>query len=206
MVDAYPLAWPDGWPRTPDHLRPIGRGQFMRGSWNGGISTRRAWTLAEARDELLAELKRLKADSIVVSSNFRPGRDGVLVEGKRRPDDQGVAVYFRRNREAYVMAYDEWKDAESNFRSLALSIDALRQLERHGGGTMLKRAFGGFVALPAPKQPHEILGVSADSGEAAVRAAWRSAVADAHPDRGGSEARTAELNAARDDMLKRLRS
>jgi DnaJ-domain-containing protein 1 len=87
-------------------------------------------------------------------------------------------------------------------RSLTLALEALRQLERHGGGVMLERAYQGFAALPAPPKPHEILGVAADASADEVRKAWRAKISGAHPDNGGTGA--AELNAARDDMLKRL--
>ena len=201
-ADAYPLVWPDGWPRTPDWKRPSGRQNFMRGS----SGEKYAWTFAEARDELLKTLRGWKASQIVLSSNFPVARDGLMVEGRRRPPDQSVAIYFQRGGQSYVMAFDGWADVESNLRSLALAIDAMRQLERHGGPALAGRAFQGFVALPAPKPPHEILGVSRDASEPEVRAAWRRQLAEHHPDRGGSESRAAELNAARDAMLKRLAS
>ncbi len=87
-------------------------------------------------------------------------------------------------------------------RSITLALEAMRALERHGGGVMMEKAFAGFVALPAPKKPHEILGVPVDATVEEIRTAWKFLVSGAHPDRGGSEAWTAELNAARDDMLR----
>jgi len=47
-----------------------------------------------------------------------------------------------------------------------------------------------------------ILGVGAKADADAIRAAHRRKVADAHPDRGGSEALTREVNAARDLLLR----
>jgi DnaJ homolog subfamily C member 19 len=47
-----------------------------------------------------------------------------------------------------------------------------------------------------------VLGVGAAAGEDAIRAAHRRKVAEAHPDRGGSEALTREVNAARDLLLR----
>jgi len=35
-TDAYPLVWPEGWPRTPDHQRQDGGARFRKGDWNGG--------------------------------------------------------------------------------------------------------------------------------------------------------------------------
>lgn len=202
MTDAYPMAWPEGWPRTPLERRPVGRSNFMRGDWRTG--RKRPWSLAEARDELLDELRRFKASQVVISSDFPLNRDGSLSGNARKPVDQGIAIYFLRGKTPYVMAMDEWADAESNLRSLALSIEALRQLQRHGGGKMLERAFSGFVALPAPKKPHEILGVERSASKVEINRAWRDRIATAHPDQGGTQAAAAEINAARDAMLKSL--
>jgi hypothetical protein len=41
-----------------------------------------------------------------------------------------------------------------------MSIEGLRQMERHGGAVMLERAFDGFAALPPPKDCWAILGIS----------------------------------------------
>ena len=51
-----------------------------------------------------------------------------------------------------------------------------------------------------------ILGVAIDAGEAEIRRAFRAKMARAHPDRGGGHAEAARLTAARDRLLRRLRS
>ena len=66
---------------------------------------------------------------------------------------------------------------------------------------MMERAYEGFAALPAPKRPHEVLGITPGASAAEINAAWKARIADAHPDKGGSEAAAAEVNAARDAML-----
>lgn len=202
MTDAFPLAWPDGWPRTPKDQQKDGDTAFKRQVDNGRWRSAQPWTFAAARDALLEELWR-HTNSVVFSCNFEH-RKGVPVEARRRPEDQGVAVYFQRRGKPYVLACDRYKDAEGNMRSLALALEAMRQLERHGGGVMMEKAFEGFIALPAPPKPHEILGVSPDADEATVRKAWRAKIADNHPDQSGTHGAAAEINAARDDMLRRL--
>ena len=87
-------------------------------------------------------------------------------------------------------------------RSLGLAIEAMRQLERHGGGTMMERAFSGFAALPPPRSCWDILGVPVGSSRAVIEKAFRERAPAAHPDRGGSNADMAELNAARDRALR----
>lgn len=196
MTVAYPLSWPEGWPRTPAAERKNGWTAFKRSS-NGRYGSSQAWTFAAARDALLEEVWKHKPTSVTLSTNFQPGKNGPQ-EGRRRPEDEAVAVYFQRKGKPYVMACDRYGDAEGNMRSLALALEAMRQLERHGGGTMMERAYEGFAALPAPKSWWEILGVTQAASVAEIEAAYRFKARAAHPDSGGSTAAMAELNAARD--------
>lgn len=46
-----------------------------------------------------------------------------------------------------------------------------------------------------------VLGVSADATEADIRAAWKRAMARAHPDQGGTVGLATRVNAARDRLL-----
>lgn len=199
MTEAYPLAWPEGWPRTPANERQNGWVKFKRQVDNGRYRSGKPWSFAAARDALLEEIGRQGAMTCVISSNFTLDRRFLAVEGKRRPEDEGVAIYFQRNGRPIVMACDRFHDAEGNMRSLALALEALRQLERHGGGVMLERAYEGFAALPAPKRWWEVLGVAADANPQQIQAAYRERARKAHPDTGGSHAEMAELNAALDE-------
>ncbi|WP_313011864.1 molecular chaperone DnaJ [Brevundimonas sp.] len=47
-----------------------------------------------------------------------------------------------------------------------------------------------------------VLGVPAGADEAEIRAAWKRAMARAHPDQGGTEGLATRVNAARDRLLK----
>lgn len=145
MTTAYPLAWPDGWPRTRAEDRKAGSSVFTRSHAAGG-----PWTFAEARDRLNDELWKHTSHPPVLSTNFDVGRNGPMEGRGRRPDDEGVAIYFDRDGKPFVMACDRFHDAEGNMRSLTLALEALRQLERHGGGVMMERAYQGFSALPPP--------------------------------------------------------
>jgi hypothetical protein len=198
MSEAYPLAWPEGWPRTPDAEKKDGRFVFKRQVDNGRYRSGQAWTFAAARDALLEEIGRHGAMTCVVSTNFALDRRFLAVEGKRRPADEGVAIYFQRKGRPIAMACDRFHDAEGNMRSLTLALEAMRQLERHGGGTMMERAYEGFAALPAPKRWWEVLGVSPDCTPQDIQAAYRALARKAHPDAGGTHAAMAELNSALD--------
>jgi curved DNA-binding protein CbpA len=68
---------------------------------------------------------------------------------------------------------------------------------------MVEQAFAGFTALPAPKNPNEVLGVRSGASRAEIEAAYREKAKRAHPDAGGSEAAMAELNSARDQLRER---
>lgn len=206
-VSAFPLQWPDGWPRTPDDKRIDGRSQFRRPTYG-------EWTFADARDDLLAELARLGAKGRVLSTNWELRRDGLPLASARKPDDQGVAVYFMFKGKQLAMARDQYRKAEHNMRSLALAISGLRQLERHGGSFMMERAFEGFAALPAPgarRSWRDVLGIPADlvlTGKTAmIDAIYRERAKTRHPDApGGSHDAMAELNRARDEALKAVRA
>lgn len=56
------------------------------------------------------------------------------------------------------MARDSYNTPWENIRSLILAIDAIRSIERHGGSTMMERAFAGFAAIAPPswKRPWRI--------------------------------------------------
>ncbi|MDF7777015.1 J domain-containing protein [Sphingomonas sp. AOB5] len=65
--------------------------------------------------------------------------------------------------------------------------------------------------IPPPPRPmseseaqaRALLGVDADANEKQVRAAHRRLVTAVHPDKGGSEELTRQINAARDTLLRR---
>ena len=197
MTEAYPLQWPDGWPRTPAHRREDSKYRFRKTRWN---SSSPFWTLAEARDALMRELDRIGAKHVVLSTNYEPRADGLPRSGQRRPDDTGVAVYFLLKGKQMVMACDRHARAEENLRSLALAIEAMRQLERHGGGVMMERAFSGFEALPPPDVDRhwwEVLSVPERADLEQIHTAYRKKAKEAHPDSptGSTEAFQALQNA-----------
>jgi len=182
MTKAYPLQWPEGWPRTIFYNREDARWKFAR---EAAGQRRAPITLNYAVKSLIDELERMGAENIVISTNIVLRLDGLPRSGQRTPEDPGVAVFFAREGDAVSMARDAFTRPEDNIRSLALAISGLRQTERHGGDTMLKRAFQGFTALPPPdqmstivtpvsRQWYEILGVAHDCPIAVAEAAWKA--------------------------------
>jgi len=58
---------------------------------------------------------------------------------------------------------------------------------------------------PQDQAAATLLGVTLQSTESDIRAAYRAKMAHAHPDRGGSNSEAARLTAARDRLLRRLK-
>lgn len=187
-VEAHPLHWPAGRPRTAPHRRE--RARFDT-------------SMASARHAIVREIERLTGTrrfgdaGIVISTNLELRRDGLPYASRKAPDDPGVAVYFNYGGQQRCFACDRWIRIEDNMQAIAKTIEALRGIERWGTGDMLEAAFTGFTALPSPDaEPHwrDVLGPCQTLDEA--RAAYRRAAAVAHPDKGGSDKQMAEINRA----------
>jgi hypothetical protein len=185
-VEAYPLSWPDGWPRHEGTHDSDTRFKGPSYRWDRVVNG------------LIDELERIGATEIVISSNQPIRKDGYPYAQERSLSDTGVAVYFMRDGRAMVMAQDRFRTVIGNIRSLAMAVEGLRQMERHGGAVMMERAFAGFVAIAPPgwKKPwREVFGVAKDwRGD--VTALFRQKARERHPDSGGSDTLMAELNVA----------
>lgn len=191
MTTAYPLAWPNGWPRTDARKR-----QPSRFSPNG---------LTSEAQETLWELQRLGARNGVISTNIELRRDGLPYTGRRSPDDPGVAVYFTYEGRQQCIPCDRWSTVEENLRAVWKSIEALRSLERWGAKSFVDAAFTGFAALPSPGAARpwwQVLGVAPTATLDEIGAAYRSKAKGAHSDTGGSDKAMSELNVARDEGLR----
>ena len=122
----------------------------------------------------MTELWRLGVKDLVPSSNQPIRPDWSPYEAQRVIREPGVAVYFVRGGRHLVMAQDRYWRLVDNIRSLAMAIEGLRKMQRHGSGIMLERAFAGFAALPAPdaREPWwTILGVSPQASQSEIRTA-----------------------------------
>ena len=192
MSTAYPLAWPEGWPRTPSHQRTS----------NARFNT----TFDRARTDLVAETKRLGASGVVISSWLPLRRDGqpYADQARRRMEDPGVAVYFVLRKRQMVMARDAFTSVHDNLRSIGLGIAHLRGLERHGGGQMMERAFAGFAALAAPDafDCWAVLGLKPGTPQTDIEAKFRDLAKRHHPDMGGDAAEFVKIKRAREEALR----
>lgn len=183
-----PLEWPSRWPRY--QAERLGDSRFRR--QNEGRLSLPAATLS-----LNDELSALSVNHAVVCMNIKRGT--VLSRQKVDVDDPGVAVYFQREGRDFVIAQDKFRSISGNVRSLALAVQAIRQIERHGGGVIADRVFEGFTALPAPPANQrsewwDILNVHSNASIDQVRRAWRTKSAEAQ--RCGDMELAQRLNAA----------
>lgn len=189
---AYPLSWPVGRRRT----------ECRRGS------PFRNWNLGRVRDDLVSELRKMSAEDVVISTDLRLRHDGLPRASQRKPDDPGVAVYFRKNQKPYVIACDQYTTIEANIRALVVTIEAMRKIERHGSTELAEQALGGFRALPPHQECEEhwttVLGLpDPPRYYGHVLTTYRKLAHEWHPDRQGGDTKLflklrAALDAARE--------
>lgn len=185
----YPLTWPSAYPRSD---RRCDHGNYR---WS-------QVTIAEGADRVrhALSLLRVRRDDIVISTNVPLAANGSPRSNFLMVNDPGVAVYFRRtDGKDYVLARDYYRTVGQNLNSLGMALEALSQLERHGGDLLVERAFTGFVAaLPMPRirEWREVLGAESAVTIDDVRSAYRAAALKHHPDHGGSTDAMAEVNEA----------
>jgi hypothetical protein len=94
-----------------------------------------------------------------------------------------------------VYATDVCERWEHNVRAIALGLEALRAVDRHGI-TRRGEQYAGFKALP-PGGPSVERGVQLIRDHGSVRAALLAT----HPDQGGDSAEFADVQAAREAGL-----
>ena len=188
MVEAYPLVWPVGYPRTKHP-----------------VSARFDTNFAKSRDAILAEVRRFGGRQCVISSNIPTKRDGNPYANFAKPADCGIAVYFTYEGEQVVFACDKWNTPEDNLQAIRKAIEAFRGLERWGVSDLLKRAFTGFKAIPEKTNGHAwwiVLGIKENATTDEIKTAYRNLSKVRHPDAGGDPASFAALTEAYQQGLK----
>lgn len=210
----YPLAWPAGWKRTAPGARvwsKFGKAVTTYGAPNPTTGQRSSWkskgelSVADATRRLLEELGRLGVhiNDVILSTNIQLRLDGLPRSGQARPDDPGVAVYFKLRKADRCLACDRYTTVEGNIAALAAHVEALRAIERYGVGT-IEQAFAGYTALGAAAEVEWwlVLQVPRSAPLESIDAAYKVLARRAHPDAGGSEAEMQRLNVARDAARK----
>ncbi len=178
------LCWPDSKPRAAQRIDSPFRGKEV----------------GTAQTRIGRELERWRIRQFIISRNNQRIFAG----------DPGAALWWndRRDGDLRVLACDKYRKLADNLHAIALTLDAMRALERWGAYTAEQAAEGARLALPPPNDDRidwqTILGAKRDWPLEAVEAIWKNKVAHNHPDRGGDPAKMAELNAAMDAARKEL--
>lgn len=146
------------------------------------------------------ELQKLGARDVVIQAGFRP--DQIRIDGwpygKAVPSHAAIIVSFR-DIEGAALSFpcDTFVTIDDNLRAIALSLEALRAVDRFGV-TRRNEQYTGFKAIEAPKTGWTSVEEAAcwlghyapnlDVLESAenYRQAYRSAAAQLHPDRLGA--------------------
>lgn len=167
--DAYPLAWPENWPRTP---KPA-RSQFKTG-------------ISKALANVRASLAAFQADSgqkvseLVISSN--------VTLADQQPRDSGVAIYFTWGDLPTCIAVDRYPSVADNLQAIHHVLEAERTKLRHGGLNIVRAAFQGYARLPPPsnatrRQWFETLEVPASATLLEAEQAYKRLRSQFHPDK-----------------------
>jgi hypothetical protein len=173
---AHPLQWPPGWPKTAPKEKQ--QGVFKS-------------TISSALTLLRTEISRFGGTNVVLSSNFTLGNES--------PKETGVVAYFLLDGQQMAIPCDRWYKIEHNIQAIALTIEAIRGMDRWGAKNMIKAVLQGFLALPERSTVPDwwdVLECRRDSPLDVVRAQYKRLAHDHHPDHGGSAGKMSEVNAA----------
>lgn len=198
------------WDRPVTEFR-AGSGRF-RASWDDTVGL------------LVAEVEKLDGDLIIVQVDADPSeirRDGML-RARTKVDFPGVKVSFQSKHGPLTYATDAYDQTyyadppgwQANVRAIALSLQALRAVDRYGV-TKRGEQYVGFDAISAkPAEdtltPDEARRVLADAAGAlpselttadAISRAYKIAAKTTHPDAGGNADVFRLIGKARDILI-----
>lgn len=191
------ITWP-GKP-TPSYARK--RDTFKAG-WSQTINL------------LERELRNLNAKQIVLEMNVRERdiRNDGMIRADARPSLPGVILRFTGKHGPMTMPCDRFTDWQANVRAIALSLEALRKVDRYGV-TQTGEQYRGWKALTEVVDDVDaaaqflgklamVLPIVVKNDAAAFQIAYRSASKAAHPDTGGSHEQFVALQ-KHGDVLRR---
>lgn len=174
-------------------IRPLG-------PWIGPVTAdrkgagrfRASWvdTLGMLRQE--AEL--LDAETLVIQVDGDPGdirRDGML-RAKARVGFPGVKVSLDSRHGPLTYATDAYETWQANVRAVALSMQALRAVDRYGVSTKGEQ-YRGWTAIEAPSNGKRVA-----QDLIASYGGLRDALFKTHPDHGGTAEAFRAVQEARD--------
>lgn len=167
------------------------------------------------------ELRTIHATSITVFAGFRQVRQDGWPYSSARPEHPAVKLQFGSGPDTLLFAASRYRSFEDNLRAIALTLEALRAVERYSvvkgeqylgfkqiasPQTALRQdvsryAAAARLALLADCQPLELLSAADRGDRDKVKAAYRLAVAKVHPDRGGAQEAFVKVKEAFDLLM-----
>lgn len=176
---AYPLCWPAGWPTT----------QYRE-------TSRFNTDLSKALNKLKHEIVLMGGKDVVLSSNYTLGASN--------PKEPGVVAYFTWQGLQMAIPCDRWNKIHDNVQAIALTVEAMRGMERWGAKHMIKAMFTGFKALPSSEKAWwVVLHVPHNAHPDIVKASYRDLAKIHHPDNGGNADAFREVQAAYEQWERR---
>ncbi|SNZ18222.1 hypothetical protein SAMN06269185_3299 [Natronoarchaeum philippinense] len=189
------IDWPADFARTPTGERERNRKYDV--------------TLAQALDDLEAELDRLGVDDWRLSTAAQQRQRDQRPYSRANPDDPGVVVRWSMDGNQYAVACDRYTKLRDNVRTVGLYIHEKRKMEQRPVETGESEFANARLppaddedVIEATEPPHEILGVAPDAPDEVVRAVARRLSADLHPDTGdGDVEKYKRVQEAKEAML-----
>ena len=159
-------------------------------------------------DLLEFELNKLRATDIIIQVYLKSSdiRNDGWPRSSARPDHPGVILTFQKGKETLSFPCDTYDAWEDNLYAIALSLEALRSVDRYGV-TRNAEQYQGWKAIAAPAKEESpsrewaIEHLARVSGtekwflkdDDSISAAYRLAAKKTHPDMNGGDRRAFEL-------------
>lgn len=187
MIASYPLQWPLTQTRSSHQVISLFK-----------CTQEQAWRGIER------QLLQMGTTGAILTSNMKVRRDGYFYSNTSLNDNSpAVAIYFDYKGSRHCIAIDRYVQIKENIRAIEKTLEAIRGIERWGGGKIMETALGGFKELPSTvivTRPHRswfvVLDVDEDANALEVKQAYRDALKLHHPDAGGEADDFAEVQRA----------
>lgn len=165
---------------------------------------------------LKRELSKINAKNCVIELYCRDSeiRQDGLPLATAKPSQPGVIVKFENRHGRFSYPCDKYTSWADNLRAIALTLEALRAIDRYGA-TYDGEQYKGWTALPTDTNADPLVKAASLivttagngyqvsdllSNRDTLESAFRAAMLKAHPDRGGNVETAQSLNLARDTI------